>query len=226
MRLLYRLAPACGSRAQRVIVIIAATVLALAAHAAEPLITPQASRAPHSQVRIETDLGAIDIELFDDQAPITVHNFLAYVNEKFYDGTIFHRAVANYVVQGGAYTPDQKEKAAGAPIKNESVNGLKNIRGAVAMARGALPDSAQAQFFINLADNIALDRINRSSQACGYCVFGRVVAGMDVVDKLATVEKKNNAKLYTASNAEVAATDVPKTPIVIKSIRVLDDGKP
>lgn len=138
-------------------------------------------KAENSQVLMETDLGNIRIELYDSLAPITVKNFLAYVDSGFYNGTIFHRIVPNFVVQGGGYTFDFAEKKTNPEIKNESDNGLGNEYKTIAMARTADPDSASSQFYFNLKDNPSL---NAKGQAKGYTVFGRVIDGMDVVEKI------------------------------------------
>src|SRR4051812_25502023 len=135
---------------------------------------------PNTQVVMETSQGTIKIELEDDKAPITVKNFLGYVDEGFYDGTIFHRVISNFMIQGGGFEPGMKQKTTKGTIKNESTNGLSNKRGTLAMARTSAPDSATAQFFINVTDNGGLDR-SRSQDGVGYCVFGQVIEGMDVV---------------------------------------------
>src|SRR5262249_22901351 len=133
-------------------------------------------------VIIDTSMGTIKAELYESRAPITVKNFLAYVDEHFYDGTIFHRVMPDFMIQGGGFLPGMEEKKDKyAPIKNESHNGLTNDRGTLAMARTPDPDSATAQFFINVKDNPSL---NLSTRDAGYAVFGRVIEGMDVVDKI------------------------------------------
>ena len=162
-------------------------------------------------VVISTSLGDIKVELYPDKAPGTVKNFLNYVDAKFYDGTIFHRVISNFMIQGGGFESGKfpgAPKKTGAPIKNESANGLSNERGTVAMARTSVPDSATAQFFINTVDNDFLDRAN-SRDRVGYCVFGRVVEGMDVVDKIRAVPTGTRAGMQ----------DVPRTDVVIQSIR-------
>jgi peptidyl-prolyl cis-trans isomerase B (cyclophilin B) len=138
-------------------------------------------------VVMETSQGTIKIELYEDKAPITVQNFLGYVDEGFYNGTIFHRVIPNFMIQGGGMQPGMKEKKTKAAIKNESSNGLSNTRGTIAMARTSVPDSATAQFFINVQDNTFLDKA-QSRDGVGYCVFGKVVEGMDVVDKIKAVQ--------------------------------------
>lgn len=137
-------------------------------------------------VLLETSSGDILVELFIDQAPITGKNFLQYVNDGFYNNTIFHRVIKGFMIQGGGFTMKMEEKATREPIKNEAENGLKNIRGTLAMARTAEPDSATAQFFINTVDNTFLDYNSPDECDYGYCVFGKVIEGMDVVD---TIEK-------------------------------------
>jgi len=135
------------------------------------------------QVRIRTTEGNFTVELNDELAPITVANFLSYVDEGFYDGTLFHRVIPGFMVQGGGFTPDYQKKPTRAAIQNEAKNGLKNLRGSVAMARTSAPHSATAQFFINHADNAFLDYPGQDGW--GYAVFGKVVEGMEVVDQIA-----------------------------------------
>lgn len=168
-----------------------------------------ANDAHGPQVRLETTLGNIVIELQPDQAPRSAANFLDYVNSGFYDGTVFHRVISGFMIQGGGMTPELKEKPTHAPIPNEGKNGLKNVRGAIAMARTSDPDSATSQFFIDVVDNPALDYPGRDGH--GYAVFGHVVAGMDVVDKIRNVET-GSFQMYQ---------DVPKTPVLIKAARVV-----
>ncbi len=138
-------------------------------------------------VVMETSLGTITIELYPDKAPETVKNFLSYVDEGFYDGTIFHRVIPGFVIQGGGFAPGMKKKATHPPIRNEAANGLRNLRGTLSMARTGIVDSATSQFFINLRDNAALDHRGNSPAAFGYAVFGRVTNGIDVVDRIAAV---------------------------------------
>src|SRR4030042_424663 len=165
------------------------------------------------QVKLETTMGDIVIELDDKAAPVTVKNFLAYVDEGFYDGTIFHRVIPNFMIQGGGFTPDMEQKKTHPPIVNEASNGLKNNRGTIAMARLPQPDSATSQFFINLKDN---DFLNYAGQdKPGYAVFGKVVEGMETVDKIAAVK--------TATKGRHA--DVPVEPVVIKSAKIVSDKK-
>lgn len=140
--------------------------------------------AENPQVLIETSQGTILLELYPDKAPKTVENFLKYVNEKFYDGTIFHRVIADFMIQGGGFTEDFEKKITHAPIQNEADNGLRNRIGTVAMARTNDPHSATAQFFINTAQNNFLDFREKTPRAWGYAVFGRVIDGMKTVNKL------------------------------------------
>src|SRR5262249_52560378 len=144
-------------------------------------------------VIMETSMGTVEIELYPAKAPVTVRNFLGYVKDRFYDGTIFHRVVEDFVIQGGGFTPGLKEKKTKKPIKNEAGNGLSNIRGTIATAclerlHYEIPDTATAQFFINVADNgYGLDKGQAESNV-GHCVFGKVIKGMDVVDKIRQVK--------------------------------------
>jgi len=167
------------------------------------------AKATVNKILMKTTKGDITIELYPEKASITVNNFLSYVDEKFYDGTIFHRVIKGFMIQGGGFTPDFQEKATKPPIKNEAGNGLKNKRGTIAMARTAVVDSATSQFFINHANNSFLDHRDNSSEGFGYCVFGKVIEGMDVVDAIA------NAKTMTRSGQ----SDVPRETIEIISIR-------
>jgi peptidyl-prolyl cis-trans isomerase B (cyclophilin B) len=144
--------------------------------------------ADNPKIEMETSKGKIVIELFPAKAPVTVNNFLNYVDTKFYDGTIFHRVIPKFMIQGGGFTADMKRKSAGEPIKNEADNGLKNDRGTIAMARTNDPHSATAQFFINTVNNDFLNHKSKTSQGWGYVVFGKVVAGMDVVDAISSAK--------------------------------------
>ncbi|WP_119353442.1 peptidylprolyl isomerase [Azohydromonas sediminis] len=156
------------------------------------------------KVRLATTMGDIVVELDAAKAPKTVDNFVQYVKAGHYDGTVFHRVIPNFMIQGGGFTPDMTQKATRAPIPLESRNGLSNVRGTIAMARTAVPDSATAQFFINVVDNAFLDQPNARDGA-GYAVFGRVVAGMDVVDKIRAVPTGNRGPHQ----------NVPLQPVVI-----------
>ncbi len=163
------------------------------------------------RVNMETTAGTIVLELDADKAPKTVENFLQYARDGFYDGTIFHRVIADFMIQGGGYTEDFKPKPTRAPLPNEAGNGLKNTRGSIAMARTADPHSATAQFFINVQDNPLLDYPGRDGW--GYAVFGKVVEGMDVVD---------NIRRVPTGVGGPGMQDVPKTPVIIKKVTVLE----
>jgi cyclophilin family peptidyl-prolyl cis-trans isomerase len=167
-------------------------------------------------VVMETSKGTIKIELFADKAPITVKNFLSYVDDKFYDGTIFHRVISDFMIQGGGFESGPKEKEKTKPsIKNESANGVSNERGTIAMARTNDPDSATAQFFINVKDNRNLDAAQGRP---GYAVFGKVIEGMDVVDKIKEVP--TTTKQATVQGGRKAPfQNVPEDEVVIKSVR-------
>lgn len=159
-------------------------------------------------VLIKTTQGDIQVELDETKAPITVKNFLNYVDKKHYDNTIFHRVIKDFMIQGGGMTKDMKEKSGDAPIKNEANNGLKNLRGTIAMARTTVVDSATSQFFINVKDNDSLNYQGNNPAQYGYCVFGKVVKGMDVVDKIKGV-KTHNASPHQ---------NVPVEPVTIVAI--------
>lgn len=162
-------------------------------------------------ILIDTSMGQIEAELYADKAPITVTNFLEYVNSRFYDGLVFHRIIPGFMIQGGGMTSDMKEKETRNPIKIESDNGLKNTRGSLAMARTQIPDSATSQFFINIVDNPFLDFKAKTTAGYGYAVFGKVTKGMDVVD--------NIAKVQTGTRGFYE--DVPLSPVIIRSIKVI-----
>ena len=174
---------------------------------------PAAPSAKESNVIvvIETSMGAITAELYQDKAPATVANILSYVDEKYYDGTVFHRVIKDFMIQGGGFTTQMKQKPTKAPVKNEADNGLKNERGTLAMARTPVVDSATAQFFINHGEhNDFLDFKSKTPQGYGYTVFGKVIDGMDVVDKIATVETTGKSGPFQ---------DMPLKQVEIKSIR-------
>jgi cyclophilin family peptidyl-prolyl cis-trans isomerase len=170
--------------------------------------TAEASENPN--VVIHTSLGDITLELFADKAPVSVENFVSYANEGFYDGTIFHRVISHFMIQGGGMTPDLKSKPTGDPIANEASNGLSNDRGTIAMARTSDPDSATSQFFINVQDNTSLDY---NPTSAGYAVFGKVTGGMDVVDNIRFVETTSFPPYH----------DVPAEPVIIESVEVVAD---
>ena len=160
-------------------------------------------------VVIDTTYGEIKVELDDAKAPISVKNFLAYADKGFYNGTIFHRVIKDFMIQGGGLTPELSPKSTDAPIKNEASNGLKNLRGTIAMARTGVIDSATSQFFINTKDNAFLDHRDTSMQGYGYAVFGKVVGGMEVVDKIGTAPTGMRNRFQ----------DVPVETVTIKGVR-------
>lgn len=174
-------------------------------------IPPETPAPGNPVVAISTSLGEITVELFKDRAPVSVDNFIVYMAEGFYEGTIFHRVKKGFMIQGGGYTTDLTEKPTHAPIQNEATNGLRNVRGTVAMARRLALRSATSQFYINVADNRGLDHTGFSPDDFGYAVFGRVLTGMDVVDRIASVPTKTQGEME----------DVPVEPVIIKSVRVV-----
>ncbi|HEV3203518.1 MAG TPA: peptidylprolyl isomerase [Gemmataceae bacterium] len=184
--------------------------LFLAMVAALLSVVPACSAADNPVVVMVTSMGTIKLELYPDKAPVTVKNFLGYVDDQFYDGTIFHRVIGkenadkDFMIQGGGFETGMKEKKTKNPIKNESANGLSNTRGTVAMARTMDPESATAQFYINVIDNKFLDKA-QAGDGVGYCVFGKVIEGLDVVDKIKAVK--------------TGPRNVPVEEVVIKSVR-------
>lgn len=170
-----------------------------------PLVSAGETTLPNPQVVIKTSEGDITLRLFRDKAPVTVENFLAYVDSGFYNGTIFHRVISNFMIQGGGFLPDMTQKETLAPIVNESKNRLHNTRGTIAMARTNDPDSATSQFFINQRNNLRLDWAPGRE---GYTVFGEVLLGMDIVDFIASAPTGRMG----------AFSDVPSQPIIIKEI--------
>ncbi len=161
-------------------------------------------------VVIKTSVGDITVELLKNKAPKSVENFLAYAESGFYNGTIFHRVIKGFMIQGGGFTPDMNRKSTKPPIQNEANNGLRNVRGSVAMARTSDVNSATSQFFINTVDNTGLDYKGSTPDAFGYAVFGKVISGMDVVDK---IER-------TPTGSKGGARDVPLQPVVIESVKL------
>lgn len=184
---------------------IVATPLPTLTPAPETPFSP-ASANPH--VKIETSMGTMYVELYPDKAPITVENFMRYVKEGHYDGTIFHRVMPDFMIQGGGFTPNMVEKKGHEPIKNEADNGLRNSRGTIAMARTQDVDSATAQFYINVVDNAGLDH---SEGNFGYAVFGRVVSGMDVADRIR----------HVSTGRRGMHENVPTAPVIIRKVSVL-----
>jgi peptidyl-prolyl cis-trans isomerase A (cyclophilin A) len=181
-------------------------LLLTAALAAGIDATAQGKKA-NPRVLMQTSLGDIELELNAAKAPVSVENFLGYVNSGFYTNTVFHRVISGFMIQGGGFTRDMVQKPAKAPIKNEAGNGLSNKRGTLAYARTNVVNSATSQFFINHKDNAFLDHRDETDAGFGYAVFGKVLKGMDVVDKIAAVQ--------------TGAQDVPVTPVIILSVKVL-----
>ena len=163
------------------------------------------------RVTLTTSLGNIEIELFADKAPVTVKNFLQYVDSNFYNNTLFHRVIPGFMIQGGGFTKGMVEKATQLPIKNEAGNGLQNLRGTIAMARTQIISSATSQFFINVANNNSLDHHDNTSDGYGYCVFGQVTKGMEVVDKIVSVP----------TTAVGPYQDVPAKDVVILAAKLI-----
>ncbi len=170
---------------------------------------PAAASSKHPVVVMDTTMGTIKIEVYTDKAPVTAKNFLAYVNSGFYNGTIIHRVAPGFVIQGGGYTENLALKPTQPAIKNESKNGVKNLRGTLSMARYEDPNSATSQFFINLSDNSNLDPEN-SPGGWGYAVFAKVIEGIDVVDKIAAVK----------TTAKTPFDTLPVQPVIVKSAKV------
>lgn len=190
--------------------------------AAEPAPPPAAVTVPPAtastadtrpRVALVTSLGTITIALDPAAAPATVENFLAYVRAGHYDGTVFHRVINNFMIQGGGYTPEHVERPKRPPVRNEANNGRRNLRGTVAMARTSDPHSASAQFFVNLVDNAYLDHRDESVRGWGYCVFADVVGGMDVVEAI--------AKVPTAPRSPFPS-DVPREPVIIQQAKLVE----
>lgn len=182
------------------------------------LLLASASLAANPQVRVQTNMGDIMLELYAEQAPKSVANFLQYVDDGFYNDTLFHRVIDNFMIQGGGFTPQFERKETRAPILNEADNGLKNKRGTLAMARTPEPHSATAQFFINVKDNDFLDHTAKTPRGWGYAVFGKVIKGMDVVDKI---------KALPTGASGPFPQDVPRSPVIILNMsRVEASAKP
>ncbi len=174
-------------------------------------VVMQNTTTSSKSVVMQTNLGTIVIELNAEKAPKTVKNFLHYVDEGFYNGTIFHRVIGNFMIQGGGFNKSYEEKKAHDPIHNEADNGLKNVLGTVAMARTNDPHSATAQFFINVVDNSFLDFTNKTIRGWGYAVFGKITEGLDVMDKIKQVKTGRGGPF---------PTDVPQTPVIIEKMTV------
>lgn len=187
-----------------ILLALALITAGLSVYKSQSIAEDKAAKGGNPVVLIKTSKGDIKVELDKEKAPISVENFLSYVNDGYYSGTIFHRVIKNFMIQGGGFTPDMKQKPTKDPIKNEAKNGLSNTRGTIAMARTSVVDSATSQFFINHRDNKFLDH---GSRDYGYAVFGKVTEGMDVVDLIAVVE--------------TGYQDVPKETITIESITLV-----
>ena len=197
------------AKAMRLHAMTVAVAMVVAALGCSPDTTVESSMSENPVVIIETSMGTIKAELWADKAPVTVENFVRYTSDEFYDGLIFHRVIGGFMIQGGGFSPAMEQKNAYDPIKNEASADKLNARGTLAMARTNVVDSATSQFFINLADNAFLNHQNDTPQGFGYCAFGEVIEGMDVVDKIAQVATGNHGPFQ----------DVPKEPVVINSIR-------
>ena len=187
--------------------------LAVCGNAQSSPLTQGKTKMQNPIVILHTNMGDIKLELNPEKAPVTVENFIKYVKEGHYDGTIFHRVISNFMIQGGGFDKDMTQKPTGAPIKNEADNGLKNEIGTIAMARTQDPDSATAQFFINVADNSFLNFSSKTIQGWGYAVFGKVVDGMDVVNTI------KNVKTTTQGYYE----NVPVSPVIIEKAELVED---
>lgn len=180
--------------------LIVAAIVSISAHAANP------------QIELKTSAGTLVIELYPEKAPKTVENFLRYVNDGFYKGTLFHRVIPGFMIQGGGFTQDYQQKPTREPVTNEAANGLSNAVGTLAMARTPDPHSATAQFFINVADNTFLDYRAPNQRGYGYCVFGKVLRGMDIAEKIVAAPTGPGGPF---------PSDVPRTPVIIEDARVL-----
>lgn len=185
--------------------------LALSLAHGEVVRAPEVSGGIKPIVVMQTSLGEIELRLEPQKAPVSVYNFLDYANSGFYDGTVLHRVVRGFVVQGGAFTPGLKEKPGKAPIRNEAANGLRNRRGTIAVARPIEIDSATSQFFINVVDNRSLDHRDDTIQGFGYAVFGKVIRGMEVVDRIQAVPTVSQKGMRW----------VPAEPVIVHSVRLV-----
>ena len=181
------------------------------------LLASFTAEAANPQVKMKTSLGTVVIELYPDKAPLTVANFLQYVKDGHYDGTLFHRVIPGFMIQGGGFDAGFKQKPVRKPVKNEAANGLKNQVGTIAMARTPDPHSATAQFFINVADNASLDFRFPTAEGYGYTVFGKVVKGMDVIDRIVKVQ---------TGPGPAPHQNVPVKPVLIEQVRAVEAAKP
>ncbi len=188
---------------------------AVLAQAAKPATTPAPAAQPHPQVVVHTSMGDITLELYPDKAPKSVANFLQYVRDGYYGGTVIHRTISGYMIQGGLYTRDLQPKRTRSAIPSEADNGLSNLRGTIAVARGGDPNSGTSQFFINLVDNRRLDYAgNQSTLTWGFAVFGKVIKGMDIVDKIAQLPTRALGPF---------ANDVPNPLVIISGANVVGE---
>ncbi|KPK20649.1 MAG: peptidyl-prolyl cis-trans isomerase [Betaproteobacteria bacterium] len=176
-----------------------------------------ASISANPQVELKTNMGVIVLELYPERTPATVKNFIQYVKDGHYNGTVFHRVIPKFMIQGGGFSPDFKQRPVGKPIRNEAANGIKNTIGTVAMARTSEPHSATAQFFINIADNDFLNFRYPTREGYGYCAFGRVIKGMNVVQRIASV---------ATGPGPAPHRDVPRQPVVIEQATVIEAADP
>ncbi len=171
------------------------------------------AESPNPKVQLQTNKGVIIVELDAQAAPKTVENFVSYVEDGFYDGTIFHRVIKQFMIQGGGFTADMNQKSTNAPVQNEADNGLKNNRGTIAMARTNDPHSATAQFFINIIDNTFLNHKAKTGQGWGYCVFGQVTEGLEIVDAIEAV----------STTTKSPHQDVPVEPVIIEKATMVEE---
>lgn len=182
--------------------------------AAQPSSTEKIESIVTHQVLMKTSMGDITLDLYGEDAPISVENFLSYINDDFYDGLIFHRVIGNFMIQGGGFDAEMTQKPTKDPIKNEAQNGLSNVTGTLAMARTGIIDSATSQFFINVVDNPFLDFTAPNPRGFGYAVFGKISAGMEVVEKIKLVETENRGRGHA---------NVPTEAIIIEDMQVLSN---
>jgi cyclophilin family peptidyl-prolyl cis-trans isomerase len=194
-------------RLNRILCLLALSAVLLSLAMPDGVLAGEGKKNP--MVDVKTSMGSFTIELYEKEAPITVKNFLKYVDSKFYDGTIMHRIIPTFVIQGGGFTPDMMKKGTAPPIENEATNGLKNLKYTLSMARTSEVNSATCQFFINVKDNPALDHKDTTARGYGYAVFGKVVKGTEVIDKMKDVETTTKSPYK----------DVPVTPVIIESMR-------
>jgi cyclophilin family peptidyl-prolyl cis-trans isomerase len=192
---------------RNILLILAIITAGVNIYKSECIAEDEAEKGGNPVVLIKTSKGDIKVELDKEKAPISVENFLSYVNDGYYNGTIFHRVIKNFMIQGGGFTADMKQKPTKAPIKNEAKNGLSNTKGTIAMARTGIVDSATSQFFINHVDNLSLDH---NPKSYGYAVFGKVIEGIDIVDQIANVK-----------TGKAGFRDVPLETVTIESITLV-----